>query len=96
MFELQWDKADPQTWPATQSFQTSNLSKSHNGLTNNAYYFYRIRAKNAFCWGGWSKALKVQTGSKPNIPDPPTTKIVKKKTSRRLAGTSTFVTEWEV
>lgn len=97
MFELRWDKADPQTWPATQSFQTSNLSKSHGGLTNNAFYFYKIRAKNAFCWGGWSKALKIQTGSKPNVPKPPTTEIVKKVVRlRRLAGATTFVTKWEV
>lgn len=97
MFELQWDKADPQTWPKDQAFQTSNLSKSHGNLVNNAFYFYRIRAKNAFCWGGWSKALKVQTGSKPKTPLPPTTSVVEKVVvNTGVATTSTFVTKWEV
>jgi hypothetical protein len=63
---------------------------------------YRIRAKNIFCWGEWSKPdLKVQTGSRPGTVNTPRTAIVAKKDpapaagSRRLA-VDTFVTKYEV
>jgi len=99
-FELQWRQDNQADWILTQNFQTSNLDKTHSGLTNKATYLYRIRAKNIFCWGEWSKPdLKVQTGSRPGVVLTPKTAIVAKKVpatgSRRLA-VDTFVTKYEV
>lgn len=97
-FELQWRKETQSAWIAGQSFQTSNLDKTHSGLTNKGTYLYRVRAKNIFCWGGWSTPdLKVQTGSRPGIPNAPTAEIVPKvtKTTRRLLA-DTFTTKHEI
>lgn len=101
-FEVQWRRDTQSAWVPTQNRITSNLDWNHSGLTNKAFYLYRVRAKNVFCWGPWSKPdLKVQTGSKPGIPAAPTATIVPKKNktgNRRLAdvSASTYVTKYEV